>query len=227
MDAYFGRITMMIETPGLPSRLRFMLMDVVDLRNSGWRSKDADKGPKTITEIREQAARAQHEADMERLRQQATRGGGRMPLGRGDARNVSGDYRSQVPPPDYASSKVGTDDLRRLKNARAVQPMSFGPSSMFGSRSSSGRKNLGPGGNLVRGSEDSAASSRTGTPPAGKKDDKEPTSSINAFSALASLEDRDNLATSPPSDPSSPPLMKSRPAIEGLKSSGKEGENTA
>jgi translation initiation factor 4G len=26
MDAYFGRISLMIETPGLPSRLRFMLM---------------------------------------------------------------------------------------------------------------------------------------------------------------------------------------------------------
>jgi translation initiation factor 4G len=105
-----------------------------------------------------------------------------MPLGRGDARNMPGDYRTQVPPPDYASSKVGTDDLRRLKNQRlAAQPISFGPSSMFASRSSSGRKTLGPGGNLVRGGEDSGASSRTGTPPAGKKDEKESTSSINAF----------------------------------------------
>lgn len=210
MDAYFGRITMMIETPNLPSRLRFMLMDVVDLRSANWVSKTGDKGPKTITEIREEAARAQHEAEMERLRQQANRGGGRMPLGRGDARNFSGDYRNQAPPPDFASSKVGTDDLRRLKTARtANQPVSFGPSSLFGSRSNSGRKNLGPGGNLVRGGEDSGASSRTGTPPAGKKEDKEAASSINAFSALASLED--NMATSPPSNPTSPELTKSQP----------------
>jgi translation initiation factor 4G len=120
---------------------------------------------------------------MERIRQQANRGGGRMPMGRGDARNFSGgDYRNQAPPPDYASSKVGTDDLRRLKTARTSnQPVSFGPSSMFGSRSSSGRKNLGPGGNLVRGGDDSGASSRTGTPPAGKKEDKEAASSVNAF----------------------------------------------
>jgi len=120
---------------------------------------------------------------MERLRQQASRGG-RPPLGRGDARNFSGDFRNQAPPPDFASSKVGSDDLRRLKSTRSTnQPPSFGPSSMFGSRSSSGRKNLGPGGNLVRGSDDSGASSRTGTPPAGKdrKEDKEAASSINAF----------------------------------------------
>lgn len=118
---------------------------------------------------------------MEKVRQQASRGGGRAPMGRGDARSFSGGFGAPQPPPDYASSKVGTDDLRRLRTSRNTnQPMSFGPSSMLGSRSNSGRKNLGPGGNLVRGSDDSAASSRTGTPPV-KKEDKEAASSINAF----------------------------------------------
>ncbi|PGH04455.1 hypothetical protein AJ80_08508 [Polytolypa hystricis UAMH7299] len=219
MDAYFDRIIKMMRTPNLASRLRFMLMDIVDLRKANWASKDADKGPKTIVEIREEAARAQQEADAERARQAANRsgGGGRMALGRGDARNFSGGYGHQAPPPDFAGSKVGTDDLRRLKASRSTnQPMSFGPSSMFGSRSNSGRRNLGPGGSLVRGGDDSGASSRTGTPPGGKdkKDDKEAASSINAFSALASLDAGDSLATSPPSNPSSPQMMKSRPAAE-------------
>lgn len=120
---------------------------------------------------------------MERARQQANRGGGggRPTMGRGDARGFGG-YGNQAPPPDYASSKVGSDDLRRLRATRNTnQPPSFGPSSLLGSRSSSGRKTLGPGGNLVRGSDDSAASSRTGTPPGGKKEDKEAASSMNAF----------------------------------------------
>lgn len=169
---------------------------------------------------------------MERMRQQANRGGGggRPPLGRGDARGFGG-YGNQAPPPDYASSKVGSDDLRRLRATRNTnQPTSFGPSSLLGSRSSSGRKNLGPGGNLVRGSDDSAASSRTGTPPAGKKEDKEVSSSINAFSALASLEDRDNMATSPPSNPTSPMLTKSQPSTaerRPSKTPSKDGENAA
>lgn len=116
---------------------------------------------------------------MERKRQQASRGGGMGP-GRGDARHFSGGYGNQ-PPLDYTSSKVGSDDLRRLKAPRTTtQPSSFGPSSLLASRSSSGRRAMGPGGNLVRGGEDSGASSRTGTPPAGKKDDKE-TASTNAF----------------------------------------------
>ncbi|KAL4910342.1 hypothetical protein BDW74DRAFT_50999 [Aspergillus multicolor] len=230
MDAYFQRIHLMVQTPNLPSRLRFMLMDIIDLRNARWQSKDADKGPKTIQQIREEAARAQQEAEMERQRQQANRGpGGRPTMGRGDARSFSSGY-GQAPPPDYASSKVGSDDLRRLRTARNPnQPMSFGPSSMLGSRSNSGRKNLGPGGNLVRGSDDSGASSRTGTPPAGKKEDKEAASSMNAFSALAQLQDQDNMATSPPSNPTSPMLTKSQPAVERRPSAtpSKDGEEAS
>ncbi|KAJ5176192.1 uncharacterized protein N7482_002069 [Penicillium canariense] len=232
MDAYFARINLMVDMPDLPSRLKFMLMDIIDLRNSRWNSKDADKGPKTIQQIREEAARAQAEAEMERQRQQANRGGGgggRPAMGRGDARGFG--YNNQAPPPDFTSSKVGSDDLRRLRATRNTnQPMSFGPSSLLGSRSSSGRKGLGPGGNLVRGSDDSAASSRTGTPPAGKKEDKEAASSMNAFSALASLEDRDNMATSPPSNPTSPMLTKSQPATaerRPSKTPSKDGENAA
>ncbi|KAJ0417479.1 hypothetical protein BJY00DRAFT_207272 [Aspergillus carlsbadensis] len=230
MDAYFARIQMMMTTPDLPSRLRFMLLDIIDLRKNNWNSKDADKGPKTIQQIREEAARAQQEAEMERIRQQSNRGGGGRPaMGRGDSRNFSGGY-GQAPPQDFASSKVGSDDLRRLRTTRNTnQPMSFGPSSMLGSRSNSGRRNLGPGGNLVRGSDDSAASSRTGTPPAGKKEDKEAASSINAFSALAQLQDQDNMATSPPSNPTSPLLTKSQPAVERRPSAtpSKDGEEAS
>ena len=88
----------------------------------------------------------------------------------------------QPPPQDFASSKVGSDDLRRLRTTRTSnQPMSFGPTSMLGSRSNSGRRNLGPGGNLVRGSDESGTSSRTGTPTGKKEDSKEHTSSVNAF----------------------------------------------
>ncbi|CAG8924712.1 unnamed protein product [Penicillium salamii] len=229
MDAYFARIHLMVETPNLPSRLRFMLLDIIDLRAARWNSKEGDKGPQTIVEIREAAARAAQAAEAERQRQTSNRGGGgRMPMGRGDARGFG--YGNQAPPPDYASSKVGSDDLRRLRATRNTnQPMSFGPSNLLGSRTNSGRKNLGPGGNLVRGSDDSAASSRTGTPPAGKKEDKD-TSSMNAFSALAALEDRDNMATSPPSNPTSPMLTKSQPAAERRPSktpSVKDGEPTA
>ena len=52
MDVYFTRIQGMVDTPDLPSRLRFMLMDIIDLRRNHWKSKEANKGPKTLDEVR-------------------------------------------------------------------------------------------------------------------------------------------------------------------------------
>lgn len=169
MDAYFSRIQTMLEIPELQSRMRFMLMDVVDLRRNRWVSKEANKGPKTLDEVRAEAEAAAAKA--QESARSNTRGGpgGRIPMGRGDARNFSGGYAQQT------SNQVGMDDLRRLKGSASrtssQNPM-LGPTSMFSSRSNSGRR-LGPGGSLGRTGEDSGPSSRSGTPA--------PTSNTNTF----------------------------------------------
>ncbi|KAI2778969.1 hypothetical protein F4815DRAFT_446794 [Daldinia loculata] len=198
MDAYFGRIQGMIDLPDLPSRLKFMLMDVVDLRKANWISKEANKGPKTLEEVRAEAeaAAAQKAAEAARSSQRGSGGPGRAQLGRGDARNFSG-YAQQ------AQNQVGMDDLRRLKggaNRTSSSNLTLGPMSMLNSRSNSGRR-LGPGGSLSRGAEDSGASSRTGTPPV-----REAQSSTNSFGLLANM-DSENPA-SPPSTAASPALTK-------------------
>ena len=107
-----------------------------------------------------------------------------MPMGRGDARNFSGvGNQYGMPPPDYSRNTLAASDLQRLK-AGSRQPSSqgatsFGPSSMFSAnRGSNSRRTLAP--NFGRGGEDSGASSRTGTPPSQKKEEKEPTST-NAY----------------------------------------------
>merc|ERR1719284_2315215 len=150
----------MMDLPELQSRMKFMLMDVADLRKAGWVSKESNRGPKTLEEIRAeteaaQAAKAQENA---RSNQRGGGGGGRPPVGRGDARNFSAGYNQQT------SNQVGMDDLRRLKgsiNRTSSQNVTLGPTSMFSSRSNSGRR-MGPGGSLGR-TEDSNASSRAGT----------------------------------------------------------------
>ncbi|KAF3013797.1 hypothetical protein E8E14_011311 [Neopestalotiopsis sp. 37M] len=197
MDAYFTRIQQMIDYPDINSRLKFMLMDVVDLRRAQWVSKETNKGPKTLEEVRAEAEAAAAQKAAEAAKSNQRGGSGRFPMGRGDARNYSGGYPQQAP------NTVGMDDLRRLKGSvgrTASQNISLGPTSMFSSRSNSGRR-LGPGGSLSRGAEDSGASSRTGTPPT--------QSSTNAFSLLANMED--NNPASPPSTAASPALAKVTP----------------
>jgi translation initiation factor 4G len=179
INMYFERIEKVMNMDGLPSRLRFMLLDTIDMRKSGWKSKDILKGPKTIAEIHQEAIAAQQAADMERQRsnQRGGGGGGRLPMGRGDARSFSGG--GMMPPPD-TNSRVQMDDLRKLSKGASGRNMNTGAAlgpSMLGSRSGSGRRGLGPG--MMGGRDDSNNSSRTGTPPVQKE--KESTAHANAF----------------------------------------------
>lgn len=179
IDTYFQRIDdVILKSEALPSRPRFMIMDLLDLRKSGWRSKDDAKGPKTIQQIHAEAEAAAAKQEAERARtQRGGPGGGRMPAGRGDARNFSGG--GMPPPVDYNKTTVGMDDLRRLQQRGAARTTGslgpgggLGPSSLgprAGSRRGAG--NLGPPG--------SGNTTRTNTPPVdGKKE--EPTQQ-NAF----------------------------------------------
>jgi translation initiation factor 4G len=179
INMYFERIEKVMNMEGLPSRLRFMLLDTIDMRKSGWKSKDVLKGPKTIAEIHQEAMAAQQAAEMERTRsnQRGGGGGGRMPMGRGDARSFSGG--GMLPPPD-TNSRVQMDDLRKLSKGASGRNTNAGGAlgpSMLGSRSGSGRRGLGPG--MMAGRDDSGQSSRTGTPPVQKE--KESTAHANAF----------------------------------------------
>jgi translation initiation factor 4G len=200
MDAYFSRIQTMADLPELQSRLRFMLLDVIDLRRANWASKEQNKGPKTLDEVRAEAEAAQAAKAQESAKNSQRGGGGRPQAGRGDARNFSAGYQQQT------SNQVGMDDLRRLKGSASrlsSQNMTLGPTSMFSSRSNSGRR-LGPGGSLGRPGEDSGASSRTGTPPT-----RDNTSHSNAFSLLANMETEN--PASPPSTSASPAMSKAVP----------------
>ncbi|ROV98184.1 hypothetical protein VSDG_04380 [Cytospora chrysosperma] len=198
MNAYFERISTLMETPDLPSRLHFMLLDIVDLRRARWVSKEGLKGPKTLEEIRADAEHAAAQKAAENARTNSRNAGGRSQMGRGDAR---GAFSYQQP----TSNQVGMDDLRRLKGSAprtASSNLTLGPTSMFAnSRSSSGRR-LGPGGSLSRGgADDSGPPSRSGTPSTHV--------SMNAFAALANMESEN--PASPPSTSASPALNHAKP----------------
>ncbi|KAI1432294.1 hypothetical protein GGR50DRAFT_616112 [Xylaria sp. CBS 124048] len=209
MDAYFQRIQSMIDLPGMPSRLQFMLMDIVDLRRAQWVSKEANKGPKTLEEVRAEAEALAAQKAAEAARSNQRGGGGRAQLGRGDARH-------QGVLPQVTQNIIQSDDLRRLKGG-ASRPSSsnlgpLGPMTMLSQRSNSGRR-LGPGGSLSRGADDSGASSRTGTPPV-----RETPTSTNSFGLLANMDSEH--PGSPPSTAASPALAKVTPETSSVAQKG-------
>ncbi|KAI1816073.1 hypothetical protein GGS20DRAFT_583871 [Poronia punctata] len=206
MDVYFARIQTMIDLQGMPSRLKFMLMDIMDLRRNNWQSKEANKGPKTLEEVRAEAEAAAAQKAAESARNNQRTGGGRAPLGRGDARHMQGGY------PQQPTNQVGMDDLRRLKGGAsrvASTNLTLGPMSLLGSRSNSGRR-LGA---VSRGPDDSGASSRTGTPPV-----RDAPTSTNSFGLLATMDSEH--PGSPPSTAASPALAKATPETSGVSDKG-------
>ncbi|KAK9467831.1 hypothetical protein V1512DRAFT_260173 [Lipomyces arxii] len=74
MEAYFQRLQNILDTQKLPSRIKFMIMDLIDLRRVGWRDKKtADSGPKTIKEIHKEAEKAQAIKDLSKSRNNSMR----------------------------------------------------------------------------------------------------------------------------------------------------------
>ncbi|KAI8801075.1 hypothetical protein BJ742DRAFT_42317 [Cladochytrium replicatum] len=74
VDSYFERIDVLSRSKSLPSRIRFMMLDLIDLRKNEWKARQEAAGPKTIAEIREQVER-DREAAEEEARRNASKGG--------------------------------------------------------------------------------------------------------------------------------------------------------
>ncbi|KAF8537854.1 hypothetical protein BDD12DRAFT_806565 [Trichophaea hybrida] len=207
MELYFGRINSLVENKDLNSRMRFMLMDIIDLRKKGWESKETNKGPKTIQEVHEEALKAQQEKE---AASRANRGSHRPQGGRGDARTFSsGGGGYGMHPPGNSGGTVNPDDLQRLRahnrQTNSRPSTNFGPTSLLGPRGSGSgsRRSLGP--NLNR--DDSSPSSRTVTPPAPTS-----TSSPNMFNLLNEAHaDGNDVTSPPPSNANSPQVSSAKP----------------
>ncbi|CAJ1049656.1 eukaryotic translation initiation factor 4 gamma 2%2C partial [Xyrichtys novacula] len=59
MNQYFGRMQSLTNNKELPARIRFLLQNTVELRENDWspRKAQVDNGPKTITQIRQEAVK--------------------------------------------------------------------------------------------------------------------------------------------------------------------------
>lgn len=59
MDQYFSRMRSLMNNKDLPARIRFLLQNMVELRDNNWVPRKAyvDNGPKTINQVRQDAVK--------------------------------------------------------------------------------------------------------------------------------------------------------------------------
>jgi len=85
MNLYFEKIEELSKRKSIPSRIRFMLQDVYELRKDRWKSRTVTQGPKTIAQIHQDAEK--EKKDMEKLRNSGRSGSGHN--------GMKNDYRRQ------------------------------------------------------------------------------------------------------------------------------------
>eukprot|EP00045_Choanoeca_perplexa_P015430 m.193731 g.193731 ORF g.193731 m.193731 type:complete len:1096 (-) comp16986_c0_seq1:562-3849(-) len=108
VDGYIKRMEVLAKSKGLPSRIKFMILDVLDMRSRGWESRTKDAGPKKLSEIHREAEQQQQEIKRKDALARAQQSSG----GRG-GRN---DRNSRQPP--VASNPRETVKVERMKLMR-------------------------------------------------------------------------------------------------------------
>uniref|UniRef100_A0A672G524 MIF4G domain-containing protein n=1 Tax=Salarias fasciatus TaxID=181472 RepID=A0A672G524_SALFA len=69
MDQMFNQITKLIEECQTSTQIRFMLQDVVALKEKNWVPRKADQGPKTILQVHKEAEMEQQEEQLKIMKQ--------------------------------------------------------------------------------------------------------------------------------------------------------------
>ncbi|KAF8967966.1 hypothetical protein BDZ97DRAFT_484089 [Flammula alnicola] len=134
LDVYFSRMKELTKSPNVTSRMQYMLLDLIELRDRKWITRNSVAAPATIAQIHEAAAKEKAAAEKESYQRQISmsRGGSR----RGGDRN---EY-PQVGPDGWAVAGGGSGaprpppkagDLSNFGKISKAQPMTFGPSSVF------------------------------------------------------------------------------------------------
>jgi len=123
---YFNDITVLSKNKSFPSRMRFMLMDIIELRKNKWKSKDT--GPKTIAEIHKEAEKELKEQEIQRNNSRS--GSGRSNSSRSERRaRRSESMRDSIL---LRNSKLDKGDLNsfgKLEHNGSVSNQFFGPQS--------------------------------------------------------------------------------------------------
>ncbi|CDR98941.1 hypothetical protein [Sporisorium scitamineum] len=202
MDVYFQRMKEMSKNEAaINSRMRFMLIDVIELRESKWVPRHDNSAPKTIAQIHAEAAKQQQQKDAENAMRARggpiSRGGSKRGQARGDGPDGWSTVGGVAPPP--RPSKAGDlSHFGKIERGSSGRPLSFGPSTMLG------RKNQG------KGSED------------GSQPPTRTSSQTNMFSLLNQAGEGD---AAPSEEQPQRPKLNLQPRTKPLPGADKDGED--
>ncbi|ORE09232.1 ARM repeat-containing protein [Rhizopus microsporus var. microsporus] len=95
LDVYFARMKEMYESKTLSSRVKFMILDVIDLRKSKWTLKRGNEvAPTTIAQIHEAAKKESEEKEKETMKRSGSSRSLGTPISRqGSSRNLASHSR--------------------------------------------------------------------------------------------------------------------------------------
>jgi len=136
-------MTDLSKNKAFPSRMRFMLMDIIELRKNKWKSKD--NGPKTIAEIHKEAEKELKEQEIQRNSSRS--GSGRSNSNRSD-RRASRRSESMRESMLLRANKLEKGELNsfgKLEHNGSMTNQFLGPqggkSGRFGKQSNNSREN--------------------------------------------------------------------------------------
>ncbi|XP_035277495.1 eukaryotic translation initiation factor 4 gamma 1a isoform X2 [Anguilla anguilla] len=203
MDQYFTQMEKIIKERKTSSRIRFMLQDVLDLRQNSWVPRRSDQGPKTIQQIHKEAEleeqREQVKVQQQLLSKKDMRGGGAGPGGGVRGGPHAGPGGRGPHPQDEGwntvpvSAKSRPIDTSRLSKITKPGTLDFN------------NQLLAPGGKGTWGSWGKGSSGGSGFKPSGEaapESGRPATSTLNRFSALQ--QPSSSLSRSAESDPRTP-----------------------
>lgn len=152
MDAYFHRIEELSVNKKLPARIRFMLLDLIDLRKEGWKAKNVAAGPKTIAEIRAEAERkaAEEEAKIRERNSRSSGGGRGLPTRDQQFRDRRGGGRGSQDSRTGGVAQVQSDGWVTQTSGKTSTQHRPGELAQFGQIKKADRTQitLGPGGGM-------------------------------------------------------------------------------
>lgn len=139
LNMIFDNVQLILENCKLSSRIKFMLMDLQDLKKSNWKSLKQESGPKTIKEIHNEAELKKLEESKAQAEKRRNKGYDRGGYGGGDSRSNS--TRGGASWGNKKESRAPTKDLRGFQSVPRSQLNRPTPDTSFSAAHASPREN--------------------------------------------------------------------------------------